>query len=183
MKLLEYNKLYNFVGYQAIWFIAILGREQFEWLLLTLIALHVYFCKERIIEAKALALCSAIGIAVDTVLTWTGIFIFSPTPTLLPIPLWLVDIWIGFAATLRHSLSYLIGRPFIGVALAAIGAPLSYLAGMKLGAVEFGLSSIDAALLIGVLWCVMMPVFLTICRMPLSNRLYKEETEADQAVY
>jgi len=107
---------------------------------------------------------AAIGVLADTVLTLAGVFIFEPVPAVLPLPFWLIGIWLGFACTFRHSMRFLMARPMIAIPAAAIAAPLSYLAGMRLGAVSFGLDPFVTALLIGVLWVGLMAWFIRIDR-------------------
>ena len=102
---LRYGKWLNFALFQSIWFAAILGRESLEWVLILLLIAHLLLCSDRKTEMKVMLLCAGLGSAVDIVLTLTGVFVFDPAPSLLPIPLWLIALWLGFAATLRHSLS------------------------------------------------------------------------------
>ena len=164
--LMKYPKLLNLAIYQGIWFTAILGRESTEWVVFTILAMHLILCEDKRAEFKVLFGVSALGVLVDSILTQTGVFVFSPSPEILPIPLWLVGIWMGFAGTLRHSLSYFISRPRLGMAAAGISAPLSYLAGMRLEAVSFGLGLFETMLLIGLIWSHLMGLFLHICGQP-----------------
>jgi hypothetical protein len=45
-------------------------------------------------------------------------------------------LWIVFATTLGHSLRWLMNRPVAAAVAGAIGGPLAYLAGGRLGALE-----------------------------------------------
>jgi len=101
------NRL-NLMFFQSLWFAAVLGRESLLWLLVLLLTAHALVCTNRKTGLKVMLLCAGLGSGVDIVLTLTGIFVFSPPPTVLPIPIWLTALWLGFAATLRHSLSYLL---------------------------------------------------------------------------
>ncbi|MDH3661308.1 MAG: DUF2878 domain-containing protein [Alphaproteobacteria bacterium] len=161
---LNYRNWLNLVLFQSLWFAAVLGRESLLWLLVLLLTAHVLFCSDRKTELKVMLLCAGLGSAVDIVLTLAGIFVFSPPPTVLPIPIWLIALWLGFAATLRHSLSYLLKRPAIAIPAAGLTAPLSYFAAMRLGAVDFGFDTPFTLILLGVLWAAMMAVFILICR-------------------
>ena len=161
---LNYGKWLNFALFQSIWFVAVLGRESLEWLLVLLLMTHLLLCSDRKAEVKIMLLCAGLGSAVDSVLTTTGVFAFDPAPSPFPIPIWLIAIWFGFAATLRHSLSYLLEWPAIAVVAASIMAPLSYFAGMQLDAVSFGFGTPFTVALIGFLWAPMMAAFILICR-------------------
>ena len=131
---LSYPKWLNFLLFQAIWFAAILGRESLEWLVVALLVAHVMLVADLAKELRVVLPCAALGVAVDAVLTLSGVLIFDPAPAILPIPFWLVGIWLAFAGTFLHSMSYLLARPVIAIPAAAIAAPISYLAGMGLGA-------------------------------------------------
>jgi hypothetical protein len=159
-----YPKWLNFILFQSIWFAAILGQEQLEWLVALLLITHVLLSANLTNELKVVLLCAAIGVAVDTALTLAGVFIFDPTPSVLPIPFWLVGIWLGFAGTFRHSMTYLVAKPLIAIPAATVAAPLSYLAGMSMGAVSFGLDITSTAMVVGLLWACMMALFIGIDR-------------------
>ncbi len=63
----------------------------------------------------------------------------------------MLSLWAAFATTLNHSLRWVMHRPLVATLLGAIGGPLAYLAGAKLGALH--LPSLQTALpLIGVAW-------------------------------
>ena len=157
---LTYPKWLNFLMFQAIWFAAIFGREGLEWLVAALLVAHLLLVADLAKELRVVLPCAAIGIAVDAVLTLSGVFIFDPASAALPIPFWLAGIWLAFAGTFLHSMSYLLAKPVIAIPAAAIAAPLSYLAGMSLGAVSFGLDTTSTVIALGLLWACMMAVFI-----------------------
>ena len=161
---LTYPKWLNFLFFQSIWFAAILGQASLEWLIVLLLATHLLLVTDLKRELWIILPCVTVGVLADTLLTLNNVLIFDPAPSLLPIPLWLVGIWLAFAGTLRHSMSYLMKRPVIAIAAAAIAAPLSYFAGMRLGAVSFGLDILSTALLIGALWAGLMAIFIWLFR-------------------
>jgi hypothetical protein len=161
---LSYPKWLNFLLFQAIWFAAIMGREELEWLVAALLVAHILLVTDPVKELRVILPCAAIGIAADAVLTLSGVFVFDPAPPVLPIPFWLIGIWLAFAGTFRHSMSYLLAKPVIAIPAAAIAAPLSYVAGMGLGAVSFGLDTMSTAIVIGLVWPCMMAVFIRLHR-------------------
>ena len=154
----------NLVLYQTLWFIAVLGREQWAWSLPILLAVHLYLCRDRRRELLIMAVGSLVGSAVDCVLTLSGVFVFSPSPVFLPIPLWLVAIWLSFTGTLRHALAYLVARAVLFVLLAGTLAPLSYLAAAKLGAVELPYGLLDTYLILAPVWALITLALVAICR-------------------
>lgn len=159
MKLPKYNKVCNFLWYQSVWFTAILGREAWEPLLLALLALHLAWCRDWRAELKLMLSCGILGVVADSGLSMSGLYLFDPSPSVLPIPLWLVGLWLGFAGTLNHSMSYLVSRPLIASAMSLAAAPLSYFAGARFGAVTFGLDAQAAAITIGATWALLMLLF------------------------
>ena len=168
-----YPKWLNFILFQSIWFAAILGQENLEWLVALLLATHFLLCRNHLTsELKVVLPCAAIGVAADALLTLAGVFIFEPAPSILPIPFWLIGIWLGFAATFRHSFSYLMAKPIIAIPAAAVAAPFSYFAGMKLGAVSFGLDATGAAVAVGLIWVFLMAAFI---------RFYRADPSSSQA--
>lgn len=160
----NYNSWHNFLWFQSIWFIAILGGQPFEWALVTLIASHLYACKEWLIELKLMLICVTIGVSVDGIHTWLGLFVFDNGSQLTLVPIWLVAIWFGFIGTLRHSLRFMTSKPLLITVASGISAPMSYLAAMRLGAVEFPLGIWATAILISLSWMLMMPLFLFVLR-------------------
>jgi hypothetical protein len=67
--------------------------------------------------------------------------------------------WTLFATTLNVSLNWLKSRHLLAVAFGAVGGPLAYYGGMKLGAVsfpDFGIAM--AALALG--WAAIMPTLM-----------------------
>jgi hypothetical protein len=165
-----YNTLLNIDWYQVLWLVAVLGRDSSTAVLLLLLALHMYWCRRYWrAELGFVLACSAVGIAADSVLTLYQVFIFPPSaPALtdglwpLPIPFWLVAIWLSFTATLRHSLRFLLTRPWLAVLLGAGFAPSSYMAGVYLGAVQLGLGVWPTLALLTGVWALLMAMFVAI---------------------
>src|SRR5690606_36093880 len=69
-------------------------------------------------------------------------------------PLLMVVLWAVFATTLNVALRPLRNRHLLIALLAAIGAPLAYLAGSRLGALEIP-DTVPALLLISASWAVL----------------------------
>lgn len=155
----KYNNIINIVWYQALWFVAILGRESYEWLLALLIALHFAITPHWRSDLKTMLVCGGIGITIDSLLSSFGVYVFNPMPSTLPIPLWLMSIWLGFSCTLLHSFTFFMIRPFLGTVIVAAAAPFSYLAGVRFGAVSFGFETTISMVIIAAAWLMIMPSF------------------------
>lgn len=141
----------NILAFQATWATCVLGGSVAALLLLpALAAWHSLLLKRH--EWRLILVFVGVGVVLDTVLMHGQWLRFDHHTSPL-IPLWLMVLWVGFATTLRHSLLGLWSRPWLVVALGLIGAPWSYWAGSRLGAL-----SIDGAglWLIAGAWAVLM---------------------------
>ena len=159
-----YYKIANAAWYQIVWFTALIGRETMEPLLLVLLGLHFVWSPRRKADLLLVIMCGSIGITADSLLGTAGVYVFSPTPTVLAIPFWLAAIWLSFCCTLLHSFNLFVSRPVLGPLIVAALAPLSYMAGQKLGAVSFGVPTKNAMLIIGLSWLLVMTVIGFITR-------------------
>jgi hypothetical protein len=155
-------KVINFIWFQTIWVVAILWQQQWLGLLALLITAHLIVTPHKRIEIGLWLLGGALGITLDSVLALTGFFVFTPAPTHLPIPWWLVMVWCAFLGTLRNSLAYLLEKPLLAIGLGAIFAPISYFAGMRLGAVAFGKGTLITLAIISFSWAILMPLLIAI---------------------
>jgi len=155
---------FNLGWYQAVWFTAVTGGAPLSGVLLLLLLLHL-LCVECWRSELGLMLgCAVPGCVADSLLAVFGVYIFDPVPMGLPIPLWLAAIWLGFGGTLRGSLRWLSARPALMTALAAPGAPLTYLGAQRLGAVEFPLGTFATCLLVGAVWMTLTPLLCWLAR-------------------
>ena len=123
--------------------------------------LHLYMAPRPEQEAGLILLTGIFGFAVDTLQALAGLYAFAHTsaaPWLCP--LWMVALWMIFATTLNASMAWLAGRYPLAAVLGAICGPVSYVAGARLGAIEFpahvGLSLVGIA----VVWACVMPSLL-----------------------
>lgn len=156
----------NFVLFQICWLANCVGAG-FGWpfigpLVTALwISLHLSALGERRVSEGWILLAAAVfGYAADSLLVLSGFIEFPPHAQLGgPSPLWMVALWVSFAATLRHALRWLDGRYLLGALLGAIGGPLAYRAGEALGAIEMSdpLAGLTA---VGVEWLLAMPLLL-----------------------
>ena len=159
-------KFWNFVFFQAGWFACILGAaNQHElWAVigsLTYIVIYVWCSKTPRLELSLLLKILSFGIVTDSLLMYLGVIDFKgawPSPYLSPA--WMWALWLLVASTLNSSLSWLNGKPVLGVVLGAACGPLSYEAGIRLGAANWGSGSQILGLgLISLIWAVAMPLF------------------------
>ena len=156
----------NFVMFQICWLANCVGAG-FGWpffgpLVTALwIALHLSALGDRWVSEGWILLAAAIfGYAADSLLVLSGLIAFPVHAQLGgPSPLWMVALWVGFAANLRHALRWLGGRYVLAALLGAIGGPLAYRAGDALGAIQIPdpLSGLTA---VSLEWLLAMPLLL-----------------------
>lgn len=84
------------------------------------------------IELWLIALSTLLGIVLDNALAMTGCVSYVGVIVIGQSPLWLVAIWAGFGATLRHSQAMLMKSIPVAIGTGIVGGPLAYMGGEKL---------------------------------------------------
>ncbi|WP_170235789.1 DUF2878 domain-containing protein [Colwellia demingiae] len=147
---------FNLVGFNLAWFGLVYWGNNFIPLSLLLLISHLFFIAKSQNELPLILLITFIGIFVDSLLVHFNIFIFANGGH---IPFWLMMLWACFAATICHSLRFLTGSKALQLLVGAIFAPLSYIAGYKFQAVDFGQSMLSTYLILSVIWAVLFVLF------------------------
>lgn len=169
---------YNIVAYQVAWFACVLGAASGVSWLGTLAALAVAFVHLALVrdsraEARLMIAVALIGLLLDTALIQGGVIRFETGNVVegLP-PHFMVALWIAFATTLNYSLRWLIAKPVVATLAGAVGGPLAYYAGMKLGALQ--IKSAPLALpAIGLAWAAAMGALAILAAQPAALRWSK----------
>lgn len=91
-----------------------------------------------------------LGILVDGTLQQVRFFEFTQKG--FPIPFWLMVIWLGLAITPHHSLAWLKKRPLLWSVLGAMGGPVAYWAGVRLGVASFNWPLLQALAFLAFIW-------------------------------
>ena len=152
----------NFVLFQIGWFACVLGgARDWPWLgtgiALVIVGWHVARAVRPRGEAILILMVAGIGTVFDSALVNFG-WVTYHSGTLIPgtAPQWIVTLWMVFATTLNVSLRWLRQSRLAAIALGAIGGPLAYWGGARLGAIEFVVpGAATAALAMG--WAVLTP--------------------------
>lgn len=155
----------NFVAFQLGWFACVLGAAKgLPWagvlVVLAVVALHLALVRRPLPELRLVAFAMALGLLLDSLLLATG-WLSYPSGNWLPgmAPYWIVAMWALFATTLNVSMGWLRGRPLLAVLMGAVGGPLSYLGGEKLGGIEL-IAPVAALSALAVAWAVAMPLLM-----------------------
>ena len=159
------QKIVNFVLFQVGWFACILGGASGHVAVsvlfsLALVAISVWQTPFKKNLLELFIKIGLYGLVGDTLLLQLGLLQFtSPVPFTFLSPIWMLSLWILFASTLNQSMAWLSGKPLMGALLGAIFGPLSYIAGVEMGAANWG-NRLQAIVLIGFIWAIGMPFFL-----------------------
>jgi hypothetical protein len=163
----------NLLGYQATWLIAVIAAGRGLWwpgvlAALAFAASQLALARDRRRMLLVLAAALPIGAIVDGSLAHGGLLRYAAPSPALPAggaPLWILGLWLAFAATLPCSLAFLQRRRWVAAAFGAVGAPLAYLgAAHGWQAVVFAAPSWQALLVLAGAWTLALPVLATIAR-------------------
>ena len=154
----------NVVAFQLGWFACVIAAGKGQDALgiaavAAVVALHLVLTSPRAGELRVIALALAVGAVWDSLLRAAGLMQYlSPGPTFLA-PAWILAMWALFGTTLNVSLRWMRGRSVFAALFGALGGPLSFWAGERLGAVRIagpwtGLVALAAG------WAVILPLLL-----------------------
>lgn len=150
----------NVIGFDIAWFGLVYWGDIFIPIALIMLALHFYFVsKDKAKEFYLICTVTAIGIMVDSILQYLGVFVF---PEGQMIPFWLITLWFCFASTLCHSLRFLQNSKLSQGLVGALLAPVSYIAGNEMNAVSFGLTLTTTFVILSIIWGVLMILFFSL---------------------
>jgi hypothetical protein len=159
--------LVNFVLFQLGWFTCVLGAAHgMPWAgvaaALVIVAWHLARAPRPRPELTLLVIAAAIGFAWDSALVALG-WIEYPNGALIPgtAPVWIVAMWVVFATTLNVSLGWLKRSLPLALLFGAVGGPLAYVAGGKLGGLSF-LQQTPALIALALGWALITPLLLRI---------------------
>ena len=80
------------------------------------------------------------GFSMDVFFNYLGLYRFDVSREVVPntaMPIYLLVMWIGFAASLYVSVHWLMAKKVLFVLLCSVMGPLSYVAGRELGIIDF----------------------------------------------
>ncbi len=161
----------NVIGYQIVWFSAIIGAGRGLWwpgviAAMIFILLHLAFARQsaaqRLIDVRLLAIAVLIGTLLDGTVAAYGFARYAANGlTMMPggAPLWIIAMWASFALTLRHSMTFLLGRPTVALLFGALGGPIAYLGAARgWQAISFAEPRWMALLTLAIGWGLAIPL-------------------------
>lgn len=161
-------KIANFVLFQAAWFVAVSAAAKGNvWMgalaMCAVVLVHLWRADDRVREARFLVTAGLLGMVVDTLLSNLGAFSYpssSPVWDSWIVPPWITALWVGFATLPRWSLAWLRGRTWLAALLGAIGGPLSFLAGVRLGAIAPARESLVTWIVLAIEYALLTPILI-----------------------
>lgn len=158
----------NLLGYQLVWFAAVLGAARgWAWIgpVATLLfgSVHWLASTQRRADLRLALLAIAVGFALDGTLSLLDLARYAATSPPWP-PLWLLAIWAAFGLTLNHS--FVLAQRHLGLTalVAAIGGPLAYLAAARLGAIAFAQPAWRSLAMLALAWSMALPLLALVAR-------------------
>ena len=152
----------NALAYQTIWFSAILWGTPGAAVGCVIILILLATSGRRGDDLKMIGFLLFLGVLVDGTLQEADFFTFS-TPG-VPIPFWLLVIWLGLAMTIHHSLAWLKDNLLLAALFGSLGGPAAYWAGTRLGAASFNWSLPTSLLLLALIWSLIFPTIMLFSR-------------------
>ena len=150
----------NICVYQIVWMLCVFFGNRGALLTLPLFICHLFLMPHRREDMWMMAALLTIGLIVDGALHMSGFITFTETG--IPIPLWLMVIWLALALLPNHSLKWMKDRLALSSCFGALGGPLAYWAGAKAGAADFGQPLLPSLLLLALIWAIIWPVAMYI---------------------
>lgn len=171
-KLFFYSKkLLNGALFYAGWFYCVMSAakgypQEALFVTAAILIIHFLVFEQRRKDVILLITMVPIGFLLDSSYAYFGWVRFhSPNP-LYPwmAPLWVLSLYAIFAITLNHSLSWLKAKPLYSAVLGTGGIASTYLAGLRLGAIDFIEPWYIVLGGIGAIWFFYTPALFAFCR-------------------
>ena len=165
--------LANFALFQSVWLITVIAASRdLAWpgvaALGFFLVVHAAFATNPRTDYALCVLLVLFGTAIESINISSGLLVHRPAALewaggMLP-PLWLLVLWCNLALILDHGLRWLQPYPLLAAALGSAGGALSYMAGVALGAAEFGIDDSKAIIALAATWAVVTPLALYLAR-------------------
>ncbi len=160
----------SLLGYQLVWFTAVVGAGQrVSWPALLGLALFASWqwawSRQRKTDAALMAAAVALGCMLDGGLLHFGLIKYVPAwPLATMAPAWILARWAAFALTFTQSLKWLQTRLWMALLLGAAGGPLAYLGASRWRAVMLAQPSWLGLLWLAAGWGLATPLLAWLAR-------------------
>lgn len=161
----------SLIGYQVVWFAAVIGAGRgLVWPavlgMLIYAAWQLTHSLQWLVDLKLMTTAVALGLLLDGVLLHAGWLTYATAwPASTMSPAWMLALWATFALTFTQSLKYLQNRLLLASLLGAIGGPLAYLSTARgWHAVTFAPPTWHALLCLCIAWALITPLLARLAR-------------------
>jgi len=151
--------LFNAIGFQIGWWLSVIGVMRGLPLLGPLamglfLVWHAVAIRFDRAEFRLLLIIAVVGTLLDSMLAAGNVIRYRGGygNWFWLAPLWITFMWIGFGATLNHSLAWLRQRPRLAFLLGAVFGPLSYWTGMRLEVLQFDARVSQVLVVLALMW-------------------------------
>ena len=156
--------IFNVVGFKLSWIACVLGSASgYVYLGPAIMAAYI-FANTRLLgiqRAELLFIFSAafIGTIIDSFKASTGFITYAGGYTNISwiAPLWITALWLGFAATMNHSLRWLKDSSLRAIFIGAIFGPLAYIGGSKIGGITLNYPLPVTIFVLSIIWGTVVP--------------------------
>ncbi len=127
---------------------------------IAVIAFHLLRAERRRPEFKLLIAAALMGVVWESALVATGLLRYE-AGFLVPgfAPYWIVAMWVLFATTLNVGMRWLRKSTWVAAVAGALGGPLAFVTGERMGAVSFSEPTLALAI-IGIGWATLLPLLV-----------------------
>ncbi len=175
------ENIFEFILFQLEFWLALFSgktiismpfQAYFYWIVIIITLADFFRRKPNKQNITLLMALTFLGIINDSVLIHLNVFIFPIEKThiigisnlfdtaynITIIPFWLMSLWLCLGVWFVQA-SWMNTRYLMTSTLFAIGAPLSYLTGLKMGLFQFSLSEINTLIIISINW-ILLGIFM-----------------------
>ncbi len=168
--MLKVNVFINAMAFNVVWIACVAGSaQQLIWpaaLSCAILAAYQLHPKNRHPnDIKLVVISIILGVIVDTLWVQLGYMDFTEKRPFSGLaPAWILFLWVGFALTVNHSLKWLQIHTLLPALVGAIAAPLTYFAGIKIGAVEYTASVVEVSIGLAIAWAIALTILVEVGR-------------------
>jgi hypothetical protein len=151
------------LGWVACVMLAAAGKPLLATLAVTaVVAIHLVSVPVAVKEALLLMAACLMGLIWESILVSTGVLQYPGHAAESGLaPHWIVAMWVLFATTINHGLSWVKKHWAIAAVAGLLGGPMAFFGGMNVGAVEFS-HTLASLAVIGAGWAVLLPTLVWI---------------------
>lgn len=155
--------IYNAILFNVAWLLCVLGGNKVA-VITSVVALviHLRYIGGDMREIKLFLQVVLLGFFVDSLFIYSDVLV-GPNAFTFP-PVWLLSLWLVFATTLNHCLSWFQQHLFLAFIVGAVAGPMSYLAGTKMTEFDMGTPAFQSILIVSVAWSLLFPICLLLAK-------------------